>query len=229
MGNKYPGLFWAITNQAVSFAHLLTLKSPFMKMTVRKKLALLVLAAFTLGTASAQVQFGVKAGANVASWSGSAAGGLSSQVGFNGGVMVNLPLEGMLSLSPELLYSGQGAKGTSSGTVVSGHVNYFNVPVLFKYTSSMGLYGETGPQLGFLLSANLKSGGTTTNDKADFKSTDFSWAFGVGYLTTASIGIDARYNLGLSNIVAASGGGTLKNNVFQIGLFYLFGETDKKH
>jgi hypothetical protein len=200
-----------------------------MKLTVSKKLALLVLAVSTLGTVSAQVQFGVKAGANIASWSGSDASGLSSQVGFNGGVMVNLPLADMLSLSPELVYSGQGAKGTSSGTDISGHVNYLNVPILLKYTSSVGFYGETGPQIGFLMSAKLKSGSTSTDDKGDYKSTDFSWAFGIGYLTTANIGIDARYNLGLSNIVAASGGGALKNNVFQIGLFYMFGDSGKKH
>ena len=29
---------------------------------------------------------------------------------------------------------------------------------------------------------------------------DFSWVFGLGFLTAANIGIDARYNLGPSNI-----------------------------
>ena len=86
-------------------------------------------------------------------------------------------------------------------------------------------------QIGFLLSAKASAGGTSVDVKSDFKSTDFSWAFGLGYLTTANVGIDARYNLGLSNIENTSGTnstGTLKNTVIQIGVFYLFGEGKKK-
>jgi hypothetical protein len=201
-----------------------------MKVTACKKLALLVLAVSSFGAASAQVQFGVKAGANISTFTGNDATGVSSQVGFVGGVLVNLPLSGMLSLAPELVYSGQGAKASSSGTDFNIHANYINVPILLKYTSSVGLYGETGPQIGFLMSAKVKSGGVSQDDKSDYKSTDFSWVFGVGYLTTANIGIDARYNLGLSNIEASNGTntGTLKNAGFQIGLFYLFGTSGKK-
>ncbi|HZK62489.1 MAG TPA: hypothetical protein VFC34_00010 [Puia sp.] len=37
-------------------------------------------------------------------------------------------------------------------------------------------------------------------------------------------GIDARYNLGLSNIIKESDIGTAKNSVIRVGIFYLFGE-----
>ena len=103
--------------------------------------------------------------------------------------------------------------------------SYLNIPVLAKYQHSSGLYGETGPQLGFLLAANVKSGGTSQDVKSSYKSTDFSWAFGVGYkIPLIGAGIDARYNLGLSNIAAEQVNGySVKNSVFQIGVFYLFG------
>jgi hypothetical protein len=47
----------------------------------------------------------------------------------------------------------------------------------------------------------------------------------LGYLLPSiSAGIDARYNLGLTNIPAQEEAGqTLKNSVFQVGVFYIFG------
>jgi hypothetical protein len=195
---------------------------------MNKKLALLVLAVITLGTANAQIQFGVKAGANISTFTGNDATGLNSLVGIHFGGLVHIPIAGSLALQPEVVYSGQGAKGTESGTDYSLHVNYINIPVLLKYTTSSGFYGETGPQIGFKASAKFKQGGTSTTADG-FKSTDFSWAFGIGYLTTANVGIDARFNLGLSNIESGdTQGGTAKNSVFQIGVFYMFGDSGKK-
>jgi hypothetical protein len=38
------------------------------------------------------------------------------------------------------------------------------------------------------------------------------------------VGVDARYNLGLSNIAAQEVNGySVKNSVFQVGVFYIFG------
>jgi hypothetical protein len=37
------------------------------------------------------------------------------------------------------------------------------------------------------------------------------------------LGIDARYNLGLSNFYSLSYNGQASNNVFQVGVFCLFG------
>jgi hypothetical protein len=135
------------------------------------------------------------------------------------GGLVNIPVASQLSVQPELVYSGQGAK---SGDL-SVHNHYLNVPVLLKYTHESGFFGETGPQLGFLLSSKLKQGGNSTDWKSNYKSTDFSWAFGVGYLIRpAKVGINLRYNLGLTNIESNSTNGSLKNSVFQIGVFYVF-------
>jgi hypothetical protein len=77
------------------------------------------------------------------------------------------------------------------------------------------------------LSAKVKSGGTTTDVKSSYQSTDFSWAFGLGYLiSSVNVGIDARYNPGLTNLekTGTGGTGTVKNSVIQIGVFYLFGK-----
>ena len=190
-----------------------------------KKLVFLVLTTSIFFTASAQVQFGVKAGANFATLTGPGSEGSTTKVDFHGGGFANIPLANSFFLQPELVYSRQGAKATSDGFVFNVNQSYLNIPVLTKYQHSSGLYGETGPQLGFLLAANVKGDGSSQDVKSSYKSTDFSWAFGLGYMIPSiSAGIDARYNLGLSNIAAEQVNGySVKNSVFQIGVFYLFG------
>jgi hypothetical protein len=190
-----------------------------------KKLVFLVFTTGVFFTASAQIQFGVKAGANFATLSGNGSEGATTKVDFHGGGFAHIPLVNSFFLQPELVYSRQGAKATSDGVVFNINQNYLNIPVLAKYQHSSGLYGETGPQLGFLLAANVSAQGSSQDVKSSYKSTDFSWAFGVGYkIPLMNAGIDARYNLGLSNIAATEVSGySVKNSVFQLGVFYMFG------
>jgi len=102
------------------------------------------------------------------------------------------------------------------------NVSYLNVPVLAKFQSESGFFGETGPQVGFLLSSNVKSQGVSVDFKNYTQSIDFSWAFGVGYkLQDMGLGFDVRYNLGLTNMVKNETDVTYKNSVFQFGVFYL--------
>ena len=190
-----------------------------------KKLFVLVLTTGVFFTASAQIQFGVKAGVNIATLAGAGSAGATSKVGFHGGGFARIPLVNSFFLQPELVYSGQGAKATSDGVVYNINQNYLNIPVLAKWEHSSGFYRETGPQLGFLLAANVSAGGSSQDVKSSYKSTDFSWAFGVGYkLPLISAGINARYNLGISNIAADQVNGyAVRNSVFQLGVFYMFG------
>lgn len=203
-----------------------------------KKLVLVLIAGVSFAAAHAQIQFGVKAGANLSTFTGNDAQGASSLAGFNGGVYANIPIAKSFSFSPELIYSGKGAKydATTYTSEFTVHANYLDIPLLVKYTHSSGFNVETGPQVGFLLSAKAKSQGVSVDDKSAFKSTEFAWDFGIGYdLKSIPVGIEFRYNLGLSNIENtdnnsnsgsgnATSTGTAHNSVFQLGLRYtLFG------
>jgi hypothetical protein len=188
-----------------------------------KKLALVLLAGMSIATAAnAQFQFGIKAGANFSTVNGSAEPNASTMAGFNGGVYFKLPLTGHLSIQPELLYSGQGFEDNGGGENDKQHFNYFNIPILLKYTHFSGLFVEAGPQFGVLTSATYKSGGVNGDDKSYYNSADLSLAVGVGFkIPTTPLSIDARYNLGLSNIENSSGTGgigSIRNGSFQIGL-----------
>jgi hypothetical protein len=192
-----------------------------------KKIFLLIFTSLAFVFVNAQVQFGVKAGYNLTSVTQSGSqneSGIKSKSGFHGGFLASIPLANAFFVQPEIVYSGQGA-GFSDGTqTASLNYNYLNVPILVKYQSEMGLFAETGPQVGFLLSANESSQGISVDIKSNSQSIDFSWAFGVGYkLSSLPLGIDARYNLGLTNMLKDSPDETVKNSVFQIGLFFLFG------
>lgn len=187
-----------------------------------KKLALaLSVLAFSFTGAKAQVQFGLKGGMNLSTLTNSTGG--STLINFNAGILVKARLDQVLSLQPEAYYSGQGIKAPDGKL----SVNYINVPLLLTYTLPTGLFFQTGPQLGILLSAKAVADSVGSQDlKEFFKSTDFNWAFGMGYLIpNVDFGFNLRYNLGISSVGKL--GGTSKNSVFQIGIFYLFKGTYK--
>lgn len=168
--------------------------------------------------ASAQhVDFGVKGGLNVADFSNDGDANFKSRTSFHLGGLAHIHVSRFFAVQPELVYSEQGAKYAG----IEYKMNYVNIPVLLQYMAGGGFRLQTGPQLGILASAKAKSGGTTVDIKDQFKTVDFAWSFGAGYLTPVGFGVDARYNLGISNIVD-EGGGDVRNNVFQLGVFYQF-------
>jgi hypothetical protein len=194
-----------------------------------KKLALVILAGVSFATANAQFQFGAKGGLNFASLDGSDIQGAKTRIGFNLGVYARLPIAAHVSLQPELYYSAQGANFSNPDEKFPA--NYMNVPVLLRFGVGEGFAIYTGPQVGFLLAAHDKFNGTSTDIKNLYKSTDFSWVFGIGYrIPTTKLGLDARYNLGISNIEdqgASNSNGSIRNGVFQLGLTYILFSTGK--
>ena len=199
-----------------------------------KKSIILLISIMAFSGLSAQVQFGIKAGLNISSLSVS--NGVlgdgeskSSLTTFNGGLFASLPIAESLCLQPEINYSGQGMNVSGPGETGSLNYDYLNVPVLIKYSHESGLFAETGPQAGFLLSAKGKSNGNSYELKDGTQSFDFSWALGLGYkLKDLGLGIDVRYNLGLTNTFKnVPDGYSAKNGVFQIDLFYMFSPGSK--
>jgi hypothetical protein len=190
-----------------------------------KRMILVLIAAGSAMFASAQIQFGVKAGYNLTNLTISPSQpGFSSKSDFSAGVLASIPLLASCSLQPEIMYSGQGTSFSDSFATGKLNYGYLNIPVLFKYQHSSGLFVETGPQVGFLLSAKETADGQSADMKSNTQSTDFSWAFGIGFKLPLGLGIDARYNLGLTNVAKGNEGsvGTAKNGVFQFGVYFMF-------
>ena len=114
-------------------------------------------------------------------------------------------------------------KASDSGMTASASENlgYINLPILAKYKSE-GFSVFAGPQVSYLLSAKSKSSqdNQTVDDKDEYKPVEVSGVLGVGYTLSNGFGVDARYQLGLTNLIKDNQGtdATAKNSAFMVGL-----------
>ena len=218
-----------------------------------KKIILTVAAVLAFGFANAQeVKFGIKGAANISTLTGDIE---NADYKFGGaiGVFAELKLSDSFSVQPELLYSMQGAENNYS-LVTTGYsgefkdkwtLSYINLPVMAKYYVIEKLSLEAGPQIGFLITSEIKQEASETNggvtqtrtETVDFKSKtnsiDFGLNFGAGFDFSENFSAGVRYNVGLTNISkvqAKSEGQTdsmnmgtnVKNSVLSISLGYKF-------
>jgi Outer membrane protein beta-barrel domain len=163
------------------------------------------------------VQFGLKAGVNVANLDVSGGSDFDSRTSFHVGGLAHIHLSKHFAVQPELYYSGQGGKN-SDGTLKT---DFINLPVLLQYMAGTGFRLQTGPQVGFLTRAEFEEGNVEVDVKDGYEPVDFSWVFGASYIFPSRLGFDARYNLGITNIRESSSP-DYKNRVFAIGMFYQF-------
>lgn len=185
---------------------------------MKKILVPVLLSAIISIQAHSQVEVFVKAGANFTDWVGDQATDAEMLVGIHGGVGVQYKFGEMFAAGPEFYYSGEGVK-FGDGKITQ---TYLRIPVLFRYIHTTGIYAETGPGIGFLLNAEAKQDGAPDQDmKEIFDKTDFSWSVGLGYRHKSGIGLNARYNIGLTEIPEEEGA-EVKNTSFNVGLIYFF-------
>lgn len=183
-----------------------------------------VILLFSLFANAQHTSFGLKAGINASSVDIEGGEDYDSKVGIHVGGLAHIHITRHFAFQPELVYSMQGGKDGDNKL----KLNYLNIPLLAQYMTLDGFRFQTGPQIGFLTSAKTESGDVEVDIKDQLESVDFSWTFGAGYLFpgTSGIGVDVRYNLGLSNI-SEDDDFEAKNRVFQIGVFYQFNKAQQ--
>jgi opacity protein-like surface antigen len=176
---------------------------------------LMISGVFAWNVQSQDLHFGVKAGANFSNLKiSSDFGGVSPDgaTSFYVGGLADIGFSEKFHVQPEILYSMEGAKDAD--------ISYLNIPVMLKYYLIEGLNIQAGPQIGVLLDAE---GGTD-----GLKSSNFGVNFGAAYELAGGFFVDARYNLGLSNIADVEvdpdfgGDFSLKTKGFQLGVGYRF-------
>jgi hypothetical protein len=180
-------------------------------------------------------RFGVKAGANLATlvtkdFPVTETYNVRSKTSLYAGVFANIPLGAVVNFQPELQYSSQGAKvthGFVGGTEkYEQDLGYIALPLMFQFRTASGFYVEAGPQASYMVSDEKKDVSGPARPDLDFDRFDIAGAAGLGFLSRVGIGVDARYNFGLANIIDDGGAKTglqVKNSVIQIGLIYHFG------
>ncbi len=204
----------------------------FMKKSFLTLLGLVAVS--TTAVAQQEVKFGPKAGVNFANLSGM--DDSEMKIGFHVGFVAEIKFNEKFSVQPEVLYSTQGAKYSSTviplGTI-EGEVknDYINIPIMAKYYIVEGFSAELGPYVGFLMKSESEIGNFSGDSKDAYKSVDFGLGVGLAYDMPMGFFVGARYNLGLSkaneDIAAGNGNVTvqtddLKNGVIQVGVGYKF-------
>jgi hypothetical protein len=166
-------------------------------------------------TVNAQpVNLGVKAGLNVYNMDSDNGQTMDSKVGFNAGLLGHIHLNPNWAIQPELIYSRQGTDMID--------LDYINVPVSLQYMFENGFRIQAGPQIGFLVGATTDQEGVEMDIKDDMKPIDVGLNVGASYVhQTSGFGVDARYNIGLTDISESSLVNTT-NRGLQVGVFYLF-------
>lgn len=167
---------------------------------------------------------GLKAGANYSDFN-DASFDTEGLVGFHGGLIVNFGLTDKWSLQQEFLYSTQGAKA-KGGLFGERDIKlaYLSIPLLVKYHSNIGLYGEFGGQANVLIEDAKDTGPEDFADKIDG-----GVIVGLGYQfrngPVKGLGIGARYYFGLTEVGKFNSGvvnSDFKNQVAQLSAFYTF-------
>ena len=118
---------------------------------------------------------------------------------------------------------GAGIKDHDGLTDGSETLTYLNIPVLANYYVAPGLAIKAGVQPGFLLARKNKytrnGHDHEVTEKDGLKSLDFSIPLGLSYEISDFV-IDARYNLGLSNLLDDHDNFIQKNSVIMLTLGY---------
>ncbi|HLP38790.1 porin family protein [Lacibacter sp.] len=179
---------------------------------------------FATAVQAQHVNIGIKAGLNLYNIKYNNDVKYDMKPGLHAGLFGHIHVTKNFAVQPELLFSAQGAKYTTGGVDTKLNLNYLNVPILLQYMFDNGFRLEAGPQLGLLLTAKVDDGTTKTDIKSDLKPIDLGLGLGLGYIHVPSgFGVDARYNLGLSNINDEDNSNVKANNRgFQVGVFYQF-------
>ena len=204
-----------------------------------QKIIFLITCFFSFSFSFAQMQLGLKGGVNLATTRYINDDNSKARVGWNAGLLAEIPVQDNLLIRPELLYSSKGFAFNAIGTASAGSVklNYIAVPVLGGYRPNAKSEILIGPEFGFLRKAVSKSSGISEDMTGFYRRFDVGFDLGFAYNFTKFIGAEVRYNYGfkdLQNVVYLNDKGDITgqgkngaNRVFQFGLYYLFGQESK--
>ncbi|MBE7175420.1 MAG: PorT family protein [Mucilaginibacter polytrichastri] len=168
------------------------------------------------------IQFGVKAGANLSSFSKQNTFSSDNRAGYLGGFWARFGAAG-INFQPELYLTGKYTKlSDGAGNVNEVKFTSIDVPLLVGYRiGALGVAARlnTGPLASFVIDKNQSLGSAASNAvRLNTKNQAFAWQFGVG-ADIQKLTVDLRYELGLTKLNTESYGST-RINMFNLSLGY---------
>ena len=193
----------------------------------------MLLSGFTAKT-FAQVQWGIKLGANASTQSeiGNICDDNGLRVGFNGGVIAKKTINDWLALKSGLDYQlkGQKCDVTGEDSKLENKLSYLVLPVKAEFSAGekagfkngQRLLFATGPYMGYLLDSKQTVQGQTTS-LYDFNDVDFGWTFELGFefpvLKSNALQVSLNYDMGLSDVAKNT---DIQNKTASLNLGFLF-------
>jgi outer membrane immunogenic protein len=179
------------------------------------------------GAGAIKGRSGVYGGVNFSSIGGDSDSYSETLTGWQLGLMYCIySTGGLFSCWVEPGYNAVGGKysDTYGGYSLNGSVNlgYIMIPIIARFQTQMGLFGDIGVQPQILVSAKDKYNGDTFDFKDEVNGFDYGIPVGVGYEHKKKVGIGARYYFGLGNINKSSTDGKDHNKGFSIRLHFRF-------
>ncbi|KEQ30057.1 porin family protein [Pedobacter antarcticus] len=170
-------------------------------------------------------QFGLKGGANLSKLSTENTFSSDNKAGYYAGLWARIGAAG-IHFQPELYLSGKNTTLVSNvdpvGVENKVRFTSLDVPLLIGTkigAAGVGLRLNTGPVVSFLLDDKQSFGQATGNVfNGRFKNQSVGWQFGAG-LDIGSLGVDLRYEAGISKI-GKEGYSDTRMNLFTLGLAY---------
>lgn len=165
----------------------------------------------TAAEGSLKPKFGIKAGVNLSNLYVDEVEDENMKLGLNAGLFAKIPVVKGLSVQPELIYSGKGAKLSYNNLILGKgeyrfNLHYVEVPVLLVLNIAKNLNLQGGAYVSYLASANITDideNGTVNNVKdlnaKNFNRFDYGLAGGLG-VDVQNFTIGARYNYGLKEV-----------------------------
>ncbi|HEX2606016.1 MAG TPA: porin family protein [Flavisolibacter sp.] len=194
---------------------------------MKTKLSVLIACVLFTQAAMAQLNFGIKGGANITKVEGKSFRD-EFRYGYHLGGFAEIGLGGKLSLQPEVLFNQLQTRVDSSFKNVYQNavsfsnykdvkLNYLTIPVMLNYKLGSLLSLQAGPQFGILIDQDKN---LLQNGKEAFKTGDFSLAGGA-VIHLAKLRVTGRYFVGLANVSDISDQNKWKNQGFQLSLGFV--------
>lgn len=153
---------------------------------------MLALAAFIASVDAQKINFGIKAGLNIANQDYESEGisiSPDARTSFHVGGFVTYMISDKIGVQPELLYNDVGSQWDMVDEQLDVKVQYLSLPVLVRYQPIDLLNIHFGPQLSYRLKA--ERGNDNVDD--DTQDIEVAAAIGAGVDLPVGIGLSARY------------------------------------
>ena len=196
----------------------------------RRFAGLIAVTLITVPVAGAQAQttFGLIAGLNRATFTGSGASDVSSRTAFMVGGVAEFSVTETFSIRPELYYSNKGSQvRTELGGIGQGSfkLSYIQLPILAQLQTAGGgplrTHLFSGVSFGLPLSCRLAHLGCDEIPQFDRHAIDPSVLVGFE-LEFLGVGIGVRYEAGLTSVRAQAPGNEIHNGVLSFTASHLF-------